>query len=523
MKHKLIQTSLEKKIRVRAKRDFFYACLAVLVMTLASITTGIELFERMYIFSRQHEQWELDESLLITVWVGIVGVFYTYRRMQDLRYLLDDAADKAFFDQVSLLPNRTYSLECLTQMIHRAERAHRQIAVIFIDLNNFKMVNDTYGHTKGDLLLQAVGERLRASIRKGDIVGRLGGDEFLVLIELADREELAPVLERIKSMQDESYCLDENELFLRFSAGVAIYPHDGDNVTDLLKASDIAMYNSKAAGAGHIQFYTPGMAEELYTRYRLESELKHAIERNEFYIEYQPQISLEDNRVIGYEAFLRWKHAGEVVPAAQFIQVAEDTGYIEEIGLWSLNQALDEATLFLHPDQSLAVNITPRQFRHIDFVNQIQNCISAHGLAPDQLVLEVTESALISETFDITCQKLRALRQMGLSIAIDDFGMGYSSLGRLKELSVNCLKIDSLFTQSLTNTELDRDLVSILILLAKNLNLSVLAEGVESREQLDILRQMGCHQGQGFYIGKPMPLEQLSDFAVFNVMLERHH
>ncbi|MDW6001417.1 putative bifunctional diguanylate cyclase/phosphodiesterase [Vibrio mangrovi] len=516
MKHKLIQTSLEKEVRERAKRDFFYVCFTVLILTLFSLLASVDLFEQLYHFSREHEHWEMDEITLTALWFGLGGLFYAYRRMQDLRSLLHEASDKAFFDQVSQLPNRTYSLECLTQMIHRAERLDRQVAVIFIDLDNFKMVNDTYGHAKGDLLLQSVGQRLRNSIRKSDVVGRLGGDEYLVLIELADEDELAPVLERIKLTQEEAYRLDENDLFLRFSAGVAIYPYDGRDAADLLKASDIAMYSSKISGEGHIQLYTQGMAETLYARYQLESDLKKAIQNKDFYMEYQPQLSLENDQIIGYEALIRWERKGELVPTAQFIQVAEETGHIEELGLWALHQALEDAKFFLRSDQVLGVNITPRQFRHSDFVYQIQGGLSIYGFSPHQLVLEVTESALVSEAFDDIRQKLTDLRQLGVSVAIDDFGIGYSSLGRLKDLPITCLKIDQLFTHALMTSELDRNLVSTLITLARNLRLSVLAEGVETKEQLELLRQMGCHLAQGFYIGKPTSLAQLADSVKFS-------
>ncbi|SHE97114.1 bifunctional diguanylate cyclase/phosphodiesterase [Vibrio gazogenes] len=511
MKQKYMQTSLEKKIRARAKRDLFYICVIVLILSCLSLIAKVDLFEQLYFFSRQHEHWEMDEITVVVFWFGLGGVFYAYRRMQDLRDLIYEVSDKAFFDQVSQLPNRVYSLECLTQMLHRAERLGRQVAVIFIDLDNFKMVNDTYGHAKGDLLLQVFGERLRYSIRKSDIVGRLSGDEYLILLELADEDELAPILERIKSLQEESYRLDENNLVLRFSAGVAIYPYDGYTATDLLKASDIAMYHSKVTKKGQIEFYTSSMAEMLYARYQLESDLKTALQNKAFHMEYQPQLSLESDQIIGYEALIRWELKGKQIPTAQLIQIAEDTGHIEEIGLWVLSQALEDAQSFLQADQTLGVNITSRHFWMSDFVCQIQRALSVHEFPPHRLVLELTESALVSDIFDDIRQKLMALRALGVNVAIDDFGIGYSCLGRLKDLPISCLKIDQIFTHALVDSERDRYVISTLINMAKHLNLSILAEGVESKEQLAMLYQIGCNMAQGYYIGKPESLATLVD------------
>ncbi|WNJ94713.1 bifunctional diguanylate cyclase/phosphodiesterase [Vibrio ruber] len=509
MKQKYMQTRLGKEIRQRAKRDFFYICVIALILSCISLMTKVDLFERLYLFSRQHEHWEMDEITLIVLWFGLGGVFYASRRMQDLRALIHEVSDKAFFDQVSQLPNRVYSLECLTQMLHRAERLGCQVAVIFIDLDNFKMVNDTYGHAKGDLLLQVFGERLRHSIRKSDIVGRLGGDEYLVLLELASEDELAPILERIKSIQEESYRLDANDLSLRFSAGVAIYPYDGDTTTDLLKASDIAMYHSKVTRRGQIELYTPTMAEKLYARYQLESELKTALKNKTFNMEYQPQLSLESEQIIGYEALIRWKLKGKQIPTTQLIQIAEDTGHTEEIGLWALYQALEDAQSFLQADQQLGVNISSRHFWMSDFVYQIQRALSTYEFPPHQLVIELTESALTNEIFDDVREKVTALRSLGISVAIDDFGVGYSCLGRLKDLPINCLKIDQIFTHALVNSERDRYMISTLITMAKHLNFLIMAEGVESKEQLELLHHLGCHMAQGYYIGKPTSLKKL--------------
>ncbi|KUI98779.1 putative bifunctional diguanylate cyclase/phosphodiesterase [Vibrio sp. MEBiC08052] len=509
MKQKYMQTSLEKEIRDRAKRDFFYICAIALILSFISLMTKVDLFEQLYVFSRHHEHWEMDEITLIVLWFGLGGIFYAYRRMQDLRDLLHEISDKAFFDQVSQLPNRVYSLECLTQMLHRSERLRFQVAVIFIDLDNFKMVNDTYGHAKGDQLLQVFGERLRHSIRKGDLVGRLGGDEYLVLLELTDEDELAPILARIKSIQDESYRLDENDLTLRFSAGVAIYPEDGETATDLLKASDIAMYHSKVTRTGQIERYTGRMTETLYARYQLESDLKVALQNKTFSMEYQPQLSLKNEQIVGYEALIRWELRGKQIPTIQLIQIAEETGHIEEIGLWALYQALEDAQSFLRSDQRLGVNITSRHFWMSDFVYQIQRALSTYEFPPHQLVLELTESALICDIFDDVRQKITELRDLGIHVAIDDFGIGYSCLRRLKDLPISCLKIDQLFTHALVNSERDRYVIATLISMAKHLNLSIMAEGVESKEQLELLHQIGCHMAQGYYIGEPTSLATL--------------
>ncbi|MDW6093427.1 bifunctional diguanylate cyclase/phosphodiesterase [Vibrio rhizosphaerae] len=509
MKKKDIQTGLEKEIRKRAKWDFFYICVIALLLSYISVITKVDLFEQLYFFSRQHEHWEMDEITLIVLWCGLGGIFYAYRRVQDLRALLQEVSGKAFFDQVSQLPNRVYSLECLTQMLHQAERLRFRAAVIFIDLDNFKMVNDTYGHAKGDLLLQMFGERLRHSVRKGDIVGRLGGDEYLVLLELTDENELAPVLERIRSIQDEPYRLDENDLIFRFSAGIAIYPDDGETATDLLKASDIAMYHSKVTRTGQIERYTDHMTETLYARYQLESDLKLALQNKNFYMEYQPQLSLKNEQIVGYEALIRWELRGKQVPTTQLIQIAEDTGHIEEIGLWALYQALEDAQSFLQANQRLAVNITSRHFWKSDFVYQIERALSFYEFPPHQLVLELTESALVSDIFDDIRQKVTALRELGILVAIDDFGIGYSCLGRLKDLPINCLKIDQTFTHALVNSERDWYVISTLVNMAKHLNFLIMAEGVESKEQLDLLHQIGCHMAQGYYIGQPATLTHL--------------
>ncbi|WP_102796880.1 putative bifunctional diguanylate cyclase/phosphodiesterase [Bowmanella denitrificans] len=505
----LVQSSLSLKLKKRARLELLCLSAMVIVLTLTGIVLDFELLGNIATFTLAHEDWELDEIFMFILWSGMAGCIYAIRRMQDIWHLNQEIASLAFIDPVTHLPNRILALERLSQILARAERMQSQVAVMFLDFDNFKFINDTYGHIEGDNLIRVVGQRLRTILRKGDTVGRLGGDEFVLVVEYLDEQELLKAINRIQTLQTEAIKLDSHELNIAFSVGIAVYPKDGNNPSELLKASDIAMYKAKQAGKGQLQFYTQSMGEKLMERYELEAGLKTACHNQELFLEYQPQLCTESQRITGYEALVRWRRNGITIPPLSFIQVAEETGLIQSIGDWIFTQALEEAKTFVEEGQILAINVSPCQFSQPGFVNNILKRLTQSDFPPDMLELEITESALVQDESQAMA-RLMELRKLGVQVAIDDFGTGYSSLGRLRYLAVTRIKIDRLFINTLCESDIDQNMVKAMIALADNLGMDVIAEGVETAEQSDLLRTLGCNLIQGYFFSRPVPAAKLN-------------
>jgi len=449
-----------------------------------------------------------DEEGRLTGYEGSVEDV-TERRLYQSRI-----EQQANYDALTGLANRSLLQDRLSQAILTAATFNTRLAVAFIDLDRFKYINDSLGHHVGDVLLRTMAERFRACVAERDTVARLGGDEFVLLLnsqESADQVRL--VLERMLAQVSEPWTTEHGEFQVTCSIGVALYPEDGTDAQTLLKHADSAMYRAKDSGRNNFQFFTPELNALMTERLEMETKLRRALERNQFCLHYQPRIDLATGRVVGAEALIRWNIPGEgLVLPGRFISLAEDTGLISPIGTWVLqeacaqNRAWQDAGL---PPTVVSVNVSARQFRTANFVRIVADTLAATGLAPGYLEIELTESVMHDAPQLVAM--LGELKKLGVHIAIDDFGTGYSSLNSLKRFPVDRLKIDRSFVEHIATDSDDAAIVRTIIALGHNLGLKVLAEGVETIEQLGFLRRHGCEEVQGFYFNRPMSAEQFPE------------
>jgi len=423
----------------------------------------------------------------------------------------------AFYDSLTGLPNRTLFLERLNQTILQASRYKQKAGLLFIDLDNFKRVNDTLGHSVGDLLLQAIADRLLNALRKSDTVanrvdmetaGRLGGDEFTVILpNLKHDEDAATIAQRIAEQLGQSLTLGSHEIVITPSIGIAIYPDDGADVDTLIKSADMAMYYAKRIGPNMFKYFQESMNETALKRLTIENHLRQAFDHDEFSLHYQPQIDLFSGEVKGMEALLRWNNWElGAVPPLEFIPIAEENGMIVEIGQWVLLTACKQFKSWSERGmnlQRISINISVKQFTHPDFVTCLGKVLEDVALEPHFVELEVTESLMVSDTKEINAI-LKSLKELGVKFSIDDFGTGYSSLSRLKEMPVDCLKIDKSFVQGIHGGARDRAIVAAIIAMAKGMGLHVIAEGVETKGQMDFLKEQSCEEAQGYLLSRPM-------------------
>lgn len=424
---------------------------------------------------------------------------------------------QAYYDNLTSLPNRFLSLERLSQSLIQSQRNFEKTAVLFLDLDDFKKINDSLGHETGDKLLIKCAKRLQNAIKNEATVGRLGGDEFIVLINgLVKRNDVLSVIQRLLEAFRRPFNLDDKELIMTVSIGVAIYPDDGDCASDLLRNADIAMYQAKGLGRNTYSFFTKEMNVVMQRRLALEAQMHGALERNEFEVYFQPQIDIKNKKIIGAEALIRWHNAslGHVVPD-EFIPLAEQIGLIVPIGEFVIKQAMHFLRDWEKNHQSkfsMAVNISPRQFRDEGLFTFIRDQLSRMSLSPEQLELEITEGVLMNGQGYIK-KALNKIKQLGIKLSMDDFGTGYSSLGYLRNFSFDVLKIDRSFVQGITSNKADYDLVKATIAMAHSLGLSVVAEGVETKDQLLMIQGLGCQVVQGFYYSKPLSAQNLLEYS----------
>lgn len=415
----------------------------------------------------------------------------------------------AHHDHLTGLPNRLMFKERMGQALLRTDRAGSRLALIFLDLDRFKNINDSLGHHIGDQLLIEVSRRLTASVRLSDTVARLGGDEFVVVVENIDgQNDAAQVAIKVHATLGQPFVIEGKTLHAPPSMGISLYPDDGRDVETLMKQADTAMYQVKAAGRNNWTFYTSRMNDEVQERIALESDLRLALERGEFVLHYQPQWDIAAGRLFGWEALLRWQHPVRgIISPDQFIPIAEETGLILPIGDWVLATALSELRRWDNAGLGrccVAVNLSGRQFRQHLLGERVEALLAEAGLTPDRLELEITESVLMEDA-DAASAILCRLKQHGVRIAIDDFGTGYSSLAYLKSFPINKLKIDRSFVRDIATDPNDAAIVSAIISMARSMGLGTIAEGVESEEQRDFLLSRGCSEIQGYLLGKPMP------------------
>jgi diguanylate cyclase (GGDEF)-like protein/PAS domain S-box-containing protein len=419
---------------------------------------------------------------------------------------------QAYHDALTGLPNRRLFRDRLTVALAHARRLKHPLAVMFLDLDRFKVVNDTLGHSIGDEFLRAVAIRLQSALREEDSVARMGGDEFTVLLaDLKTSNDAAKIAQKVLDTVAQPLQIDGTELFLTTSIGIALFPSDGDTAEALLANADHAMYRAKDAGRNSYQMFTPAMNSRALERLTLESDLRYALERGELQLYYQPQINIASGRITGVEALLRWNRPGfGVVGPMEFIPVAEETRLIVPIGEWVLREACRQAKAWQTRGSNfrMAVNLSPRQFQHSDLPHVIASALELSGLAPGNLELEITESLAMQNTTR-TIATLHTLREMGVQIAIDDFGTGHSSLNYLRSFPIDSVKIDQEFVQEIEASAADRAIVSAVIGMARGLRLRVTAEGVETERQLEFLREQGCEDVQGFLFGEPVPASAL--------------
>ncbi|WP_295481389.1 EAL domain-containing protein [uncultured Pseudomonas sp.] len=459
-------------------------------------------------------------------WVGITAVLDEERDLASYVCFFTDISERkaseqrihrlAYYDALTHLPNRTLFQDRLHTALQQAERHKSWVVLMFLDLDRFKPINDSLGHAAGDRMLKDMAERLLACVDEDDTVARMGGDEFTLLLQPRSSREMAlnraiHVAENILGSLVRPFVLESREFFVTASIGIALSPQDGNELSQLMKNADTAMYHAKERGKNNFQFYQADMNASALERLELESDLRHALEQNEFILYYQPQFSGDGKRLTGAEALLRWRHPRRgLVPPGDFIPVIEELGLVVDVGDWVLREACRQLKAW-HKAKvrvpKVSVNISARQFSDGQLGTQIASILEATGLPPACLELELTESILMREVNE-AMHILDSLKKLGLSIAVDDFGTGYSSLNYLKQFPIDVLKIDRTFVDGLPEGEQDAQIARAIIAMAHSLNLAVIAEGVETHEQLEFLREHDCDEVQGYLFGRPMPANQ---------------
>jgi diguanylate cyclase (GGDEF)-like protein len=476
--------------------------------------------------------------LLLAAWAGLLpGVSYSLQRVFLLLLILaacplaffavrsvrDVTAaalqNLAFTDDLTGLPNRAYFLAELEKALARAIRMRRQVAVLFLDLDRFKVFNDTMGHAAGDRLLAEVARRIRRQVRSGETFARLGGDEFTILLEgIATAADAEVAAKRILACLQTPFIIEGHEVFAGASIGIAVSSGESLSPDELVRRADVALYEAKAAGRACYQVFKQGASPFTVERLAFDAELRTAIEHEEFRLYYQPEVRLEDGAVVGFEALVRWQNRDRgLLPPSEFLPVAEDLGILSAIGRWVLRAACLEAASW--PERcpgrlplSVGVNVSPAEFHRRELVSEVRAVLAETGLQPSRLKLEILETALMDD-HETTLETLQALRSLGVKLAIDDFGAGYSSMRYLREFPIDTLKIDRSFIAEADKDARAMAIIRSLVSLAHGLGIEVVAEGVETIPQLKLLLEANCDRAQGYLFARPMPAEALPSYV----------
>jgi diguanylate cyclase len=483
----------------------FGSAIAILLVLLRQIFTSIE---NQNLLSKYHN---LTEELELKIGERTEELSL---KNQQLLTAVRNMKHMAYHDVLSGLPNRRMFLERLMTAMDEAKRNRYKIAIVFIDLDRFKNINDTLGHEFGDLLLKHVSKHMAKCVRKIDTISRQGGDEFTILLNrIRAEEDVIPMIERIRSIVAQPITILGQELHVSMSIGIAFYPGDGKNTEELMKNADMAMYRAKEEGRDNYKFFSMDMNKAISRKMALEYGLRNAIKNNEFVLYFQPQANIKTGEIVGVETLIRWNsiEAG-LVPPNHFIPVAEETGLIIPIGEWVLSQACMQGKVWHdagHSQLTIAVNLSPVQFLHENLVGMVIKALKTTGFNPNFLELEITEGVAFTDA-EAAMKKMQALRDLGVRISIDDFGTGYSSLIYLKRFPINTLKIPKPFIQDINKHQKDKAFVETMIYLAHSLELTVVAEGIETREQLHYLKELRCDVAQGQLLSQPLTVTQLS-------------
>ena len=495
------------------------------------ISKDMELYKRIWVALKSEHRWDGELwgekggeqfalHIAITAIVDDFGTPSQYaaiinditERKQDEERILHQAN----FDALTNLPNRALFVDRLEQSLLTMARAQHKLGLMFIDLDGFKLVNDTLGHDKGDDLLREAAVRISSCTRDGDTVARLGGDEFTVIMpNLNDAKDAPLVAQRILDALARSFDLGGTESFISGSIGITIFPDDADSSNDLLKNADAAMYRAKDLGKANYQFFTADLNAQVAERLQLKNGLVQALERGEFQLYYQPKVTLSTGKVDSVEALMRWDNPSlGMVSPARFIPVLEETGMVVEVGEWAIREACHQHQRWIEEGLSpirIAVNLSARQLREMSFVSVLQKLLAETGVGPDGIEIEITESMIMSDK-DTAIIALTELHGLGIRVAMDDFGTGYSSLSYLRQFPIDTIKIDGSFIADISNSPEDAEIVRTIISMGQTLNKSIVAEGVETEEQLELLRSYKCDQIQGYLFSRPVPGDELTEF-----------
>ncbi len=453
-----------------------------------------------------------------------VGTYGTARDISERKEHEQQINFQAYHDLLTHLPNRALLKDRLNLGIAQARRNKRKLAVMFLDLDRFKLVNDTLGHSMGDRLLKAVANRLQSCLRRGDTLSRFGGDEFTLLLpEVRTRDDVVVIASKILDRLNSPFVIDGHELFVGASIGIAMYPEAGDTGETLIQNADIAMYHIKGRGKNGYQFFSEEMNHKFSTRLTTERELRNGLAQGELRVYYQPQVSLSTGRIAGVEALVRWQHpARGVVEPIEFLPVAEETGLITQIDEFVQQQAFEDVAGWRRAglgDINLSVNLSTTQLEQESFVERFTSMLEASGLEPSAVKLEITEHTLMQD-MEVIIPKLKEMRKRGLCIAVDDFGTGYSSLSYLQQFPISTLKVDRTFVSDIRADNSDASIINAIVAMARGLNLELIAEGVENRTQLKYLRSQGCSEAQGFIFSRALPAQEVVELLRNNAFEE---